>query len=120
MSTYQVDNITDAAGTGAPNLTNGAKLAGGSDVLDHYEEVSISGASGDWSTADMKIVRIGSVVTLSATANWFVTDNTDTTQDTLAIIPVGMRPAVTQFYNYNGGVVNHRLTILPSGGCEIN
>lgn len=76
---FKVDQISDKAGTGAPDMVNGIKLSGGSDVLSVYEKgtftisalvsagnfLDTAGGAltlGDLTIGDLEYTRIGDTV----------------------------------------------------------
>lgn len=65
MSTWNVNSINDAGGSGAPDFPNGAKLSGGSDILSSYIEESGSYSYGTGGNVNWYAVKVGILVVVT-------------------------------------------------------
>ena len=65
MGTVQADTITDGAGTGAPNFSQGVIIGGGSTLMS-YSTLSTT-LNGDFTAGQIRLTLIGNVVTITTT-----------------------------------------------------
>jgi hypothetical protein len=87
MSTLKVDEITDAAGTGAPDFSQGIEISSSGVVVD-YEEVSGT-LDGGFTGGTYRAVRIGKVITITLDSP--TNASTSGVTSTVAL-PATMRP----------------------------
>lgn len=98
----EADTITDEAGTGAPNLSNGMKVSGGTSVLDNYTQ-GLSNADNDFSAGQLRYTRVGDTVTIS-TKTTITSSTAGAAKSTSAsFLPAAFRPPITQenVYSYD-------------------
>ena len=114
----QTDTITDAAGTGAPDLTNGAKFAGGTDILADYEVYSGTLDGGfTGGTLGFRIVKVGRLCILNGLGTP-THSNASAVQTNDGLLPARFRPSTTVSYQHQSAAASmgNGLTIIQTGG----
>jgi hypothetical protein len=122
MGTLRADTITDGAGTGAPNFSQGAQFAGGSDALNHYDtqDLDLSSGANNFNGGTLRCSRIGNKVTLSSAAA--LTHTSGSNANTGAgVVPVDFRPpaVMKNIQGYNTATDVFLAIAHPDGTFEV-
>ena len=110
----KADTITDEAGTGDPNFSQGLHIAGNSaDVIDVYLEENKT-ADNEFTGGTVRFRRIGSMVTISANV---LTHSSSSSRATSAgFVPTDYRPATDSENVWSAVSTRIRKVMVTSGG----